>query len=91
MYKNIFREHANSEKVADKFGIPLTLGHMKCLVRDNWLNDSVINFYLRLITERVMEEKVAERLDHHRAYVNGCMYMTGRRLAGHSYPRVAIG
>lgn len=43
---------APDEIVCTRFGAPMTRRILACLLPDRWLNDEVINCYLRLIQER---------------------------------------
>jgi Ulp1 family protease len=49
---NTVYKMSGEEVVIDKFKIPMTVSNIECLRPGIWLNDEVINFYMRMLQVR---------------------------------------
>ncbi|XP_047099759.1 uncharacterized protein LOC124717097 [Schistocerca piceifrons] len=50
----------DAEVVAEGFGLQITRGDLATLSGTNWLNDKIVNFYLKLLTERGRQNREPE-------------------------------
>ncbi|XP_049768592.1 uncharacterized protein LOC126106372 [Schistocerca cancellata] len=54
------RRDTDAEVVAEGFGLQITRGDLATLSGTNWLNDKIVNFYLKLLTERGRQNREPE-------------------------------
>lgn len=57
-----------SELLVEKFGIPMTRGGLRRLQGLEWLNDEIINFYMKMINERCAGDASLPRVFAHQSF-----------------------
>ena len=53
--RNSFRKVNDEVIVADKYGIPINRASLRCLERQTWINDDIINYMFSIWNERATE------------------------------------
>lgn len=71
---NALRDGDDDEVLISKFNVDMTREKLACLRPQTWLNDEVINFYMKMLQER--DDKLCESRDRRASFFQNSFFMS---------------